>query len=83
MKYRLWSFHCEIYFTMETSKKCFKCKEVKPLLDFYKHKQMSDGHLNKCKICTRKDTKIRYTELELNPKWKTNKNLQTKYIQSH
>lgn len=38
-----------------TSKTCFKCGGEKPIFDFYKHPKMADGHLNKCKPCTRSD----------------------------
>jgi Ribonuclease G/E len=37
-------------------KKCFKCGELKELDSFYKHSKMQDGHLNKCKKCTKLDT---------------------------
>jgi hypothetical protein len=44
------------------NKDCFKCGESKPLSEFYKHKQMKDGHLNKCITCNKKDAMAHRSE---------------------
>ena len=36
-----------------SEKSCFVCGSIKPLSDFYTHKFTSDGHLGKCKECTK------------------------------
>ncbi len=41
-------------------KRCIKCSVITPLDGFYKHKKMKDGHLNKCIVCTKKDSKINH-----------------------
>ena len=42
---------------MDTMKTCFKCGVKQPRSEFYKHPQMGDGLLGKCKDCTRADVR--------------------------
>jgi hypothetical protein len=51
------------------TKVCFKCGRNLPLSSFYKHPEMGDGHLNKCKECTKADVRGNYDKNILIPHW--------------
>lgn len=40
-------------------KACFKCGRTLPLDAFYRHPATADGHLGKCKDCTKRDVRER------------------------
>lgn len=43
-----------------SKKRCFKCSDELPIEEFYKHPMMGDGHLGKCKRCTKSDVSENY-----------------------
>lgn len=42
------------------TKRCFVCGDERPLVDFYRHPFMADGHLGKCKSCTKRQVRENY-----------------------
>ncbi len=54
------------------TKVCFKCKEEKTLDNFYKHKQMTLGVVNKCKTCNKLDVKENYRKKSKDPSFVEN-----------
>jgi hypothetical protein len=48
-------------------KKCIICKKEKGLSEFYKHKKMPDGTVNKCKDCAKEKSRQKYFEIKKDP----------------
>jgi hypothetical protein len=51
-------------------KECKQCGEVKPFSKYYKHSEMADGRLNKCKTCKKKNQRKNYHENMQDPEYR-------------
>lgn len=49
------------------AKVCYKCHRALPLTEFYRHPQMADGHLGKCRDCTKADSKANWAARMADP----------------
>ena len=47
----------------ESKKNCTKCGQSKLIHDFYPHKAALDGHMGKCKECTKLDVRRNYAKV--------------------
>ena len=47
----------------------FKCGRALPITEFYAHLSMGDGHLNKCKDCTKHDMHMQHLRKSQDEKW--------------
>ena len=70
-------------------RKCYSCKETKPLTEFYKDSHKKNGYQYECKTCTkkyiknykRKNPKYRKSQQNITIKWiKNNKEISQKYV---
>jgi hypothetical protein len=41
-----------------SAKQCYRCKEIKPMEEYYPHKGKADGRLGKCKPCQCRDVRM-------------------------
>ena len=51
------------------TKNCIICGVLKSLDEYYTHSKMADGHLNKCKDCTKEQAKERFKKLSKDKNW--------------
>ena len=64
------------FHNIEQTKKCSKCKQIKPFLEFNENKPLKYGLHSWCRVCCKEDSKLRY----IKNKEKINKRTKTNYI---
>jgi hypothetical protein len=51
-------------------KTCILCQQSKPLNEYYKHPQMADGYLGRCKECHKTEIHKNYLRRLADPVWR-------------